>query len=310
MKDYLSEIDERFPIRNSKEQKEAFRKWASAEAAKAGVEVWTEDNDGHSNLVFSDVSSADVIFTAHYDTPRRALLPNLMLVSNKVLYVLYHVGVELIAVIPAVAAAMLAYKLLGLDFNLISNRLIIVAVYGAVCFGLFYLIMRGPANRRNRNDNTSGTAAVMTLVSSLKDVSGAAFILFDDEEKGKKGSKAFANDHPEIKEKTLVINLDCVGNGDTYVFLAHKGAENDPGFIKLKETMEKSGLNVRFYPCGKALMNSDQKSFDRGVGVCACMYKKNVGYYTDRIHTARDTVADPEIVLRLADALRDFVGQK
>ncbi len=53
-------------------------------------------------------------------------------------------------------------------------------------------------------------------------------------------------------------------------------------------------------------MNSDQKSFEKGIGICACLYKKGIGFYTPRIHTAKDTVASPENISRLTDALASF----
>ena len=77
MKDYLSAIDQQFPIRNNAEQKAAFRKYALAQAG--AVPARAEENEEHTNLVFGDPAAARVIFTAHYDTPRRGLLPNLML---------------------------------------------------------------------------------------------------------------------------------------------------------------------------------------------------------------------------------------
>ena len=120
------------------------------------------------------------------------------------------------------------------------------------------------------------------------------------------GSKAFAKAHPDIKEKALVVNLDCVGNGDTYIFCGSAAAQEDPLYDALKEALERGGSFARFFPTGKASMNSDHKSFDKGVGVCACRHKPFIGYYNDRIHTARDTVADPQTVSRLAEALADF----
>ena len=53
-------------------------------------------------------------------------------------------------------------------------------------------------------------------------------------------------------------------------------------------------------------MNSDHKSFDKSVGIAACLYKKGVGYYTPCIHTKRDTVASPENIEKLTNALREF----
>ena len=54
MKEYLDLIDERFPIRNSKEEKAVFRAWALGEAAGRA-----EENEGHVNLVFGDPDSDD-----------------------------------------------------------------------------------------------------------------------------------------------------------------------------------------------------------------------------------------------------------
>lgn len=307
MKDYLSEIDARFPVRNSAAQKAAFREYALAEARTGAVSAREEENEGHTNLIFGDPAAVRVIFTAHYDTPRRGLLPNLMLVTNPILAWTYPLGTILLLLLaPALAAAWGVWKLLDLDWALMSHRLLLLGVYTTVYYGLFYLMFRGPANQRNRNDNTSGTAAVLRLMETLGEKPGVAYILFDDEEKGKKGSKAFAATHPEIKENALVVNLDCVGNGDTHIFCGTDAAESDPLYGKLQQAMADSGLPHRFFPAGKARMNSDQKSFTKGVGVCACRRKSFVGYFTDRIHTARDTVADPQTVSRLAAALAAF----
>lgn len=305
MKEYLSEIDERFPIRNSTAQKAAFRAWAQAEA-EGSVPAGQEDNEGHANLVFGEPAAARVIFTAHYDTPRRSLLPNLMFINNPVLRWIYQFAVIALILLPSVGAALGLLVLGGLDWNALSDRLLVLAVYLAVYIGLFLLFFRGPANKRNRNDNTSGTAAVLSLIRTLGKRSGAAFLLFDDEEKGKKGSSAFAKAHPEIRKNTLIVNLDCVGNGELYAFCPSVGAERNPLYAELKRTMEQSGLPVRFFRPGRGRLNSDQRSFDCGVGVCACSSRPLIGCFTGRIHTARDTVASPETTGRLAEALAAF----
>lgn len=307
MKDYLSEIDGRFPVRNSAAQKAAFRAYALAEAQTGAVPAREEENEGHVNLAFGDPDTARVIFTAHYDTPRRGLLPNLMLVTNPILAWTYRLGTLIpLLLAPALAAAWGVWRLLDLDWALMSHRLLLLGVYTAVYFGMFYLMFRGPANKRNRNDNTSGTAAVLGLVEQLGEKPGVACILFDDEEKGKKGSKAFAKAHPKIKAETLIVNLDCVGNGDTYILCGSAAAQEDPLYEALQKAMTNSGLSHRFFPAGKASMNSDHKSFDKGVGVCTCQHKPFIGYYNDRIHTARDTVAEPETVSRLTAVLAKF----
>ena len=304
MKDYLNDIDSRFPVRNSEAQKEAFREYAISEAQAAGwTAVTMQESGGHNNVVIGDPETARTVFTAHYDTPRRGLFPNLMLPTNKVLKYLYLAAVILPMLAVAIYAGVLVRKLTGLEGA--AGRFVYLGVYALVYFALFLLMFRGPANARNRNDNTSGTAAVLTLAQKLAGDPSAAFILFDNEEKGKKGSKAFAAAHPDIKADTLIINMDCVGNGDTFIAGASDPAIADRRYPKLRAALENAGGKV--FPAAKASMNSDHKSFDKSVGIAACLYKNGVGFYTPRIHTGRDTVASPENIERLTDALREFM---
>ncbi|MBR7041673.1 MAG: M28 family peptidase [Clostridia bacterium] len=304
MKDYLNDIDSRFPIRNSEAQKQAFREYALGEAKLSGRSAATvQESGGHNNVVIGDPESAKTVFTAHYDTPRRGLLPNLMLPTNRVLQYVYIFGIIFVMLAAAILAGIAVRKLTGLEGT--EGRSVYLAVYALVYFGLFVLLFHGPANTRNRNDNTSGTAAVLTLAAKLSGDPSAAFILFDNEERGKKGSKAFAAAHADIKANTLIVNLDCVGNGDTFIAGASDAAIGDPRFPALKAALENKGGKV--FPAAKANMNSDHKSFDKSVGIAACLYKKGVGYYTPRIHTKRDTVASPENIEKLTDALREFV---
>lgn len=306
MKDYLNDIDSRFPIRNSEAQKEAFRDYAISEAKAAGWSAGTvQESGGHNNVVIGDPETAKTVFTAHYDTPRRGLVPNLMLPTNKVLKYVYIFGIIFVLLAAAILAGIAVRKLTGLEGP--AGRSVYLAVYALVYFGLFALIFRGPANTRNRNDNTSGTAAVLTLAGKLSGDPSAAFILFDNEEKGKKGSKAFAAAHADVKANTLIVNMDCVGNGDTFIAGASDPAMSDPRFPALKAALENADGKV--FPAGKASMNSDHKSFDKSVGIAACLYKKGAGYYTPRIHTGRDTVASPENIEKLTDALMEFVKE-
>ena len=308
--DYLSRIDREFPVRNSAEQKQAFRAWALGEAEQIGfAQAKAVHAEGHENLIFGRPDTARVIFTAHYDTPRRALLPNLMLVTNRVLFWAYHLGTVLAMLGVSLGTAFAVRSILNLDWHHLPSRLLVLAVYLGVYGGLFFLLMRGPANKRNLNDNTSGTAAVMELMRRNGEKDGTAYILFDDEEKGKKGSRAFAKANPAVKENALIVNLDCVGNGDTFIFSPSVKAEASPLYAELKKAVGQTGLNARLFPAGKAQMNSDHKSFDQGVGVCACSYKPKIGYYTGRIHTSRDTVAEPENIRRLAEALGRFTDE-
>lgn len=306
--DFLSWIDREHPVRNRIAQKKSFQTWALEAARQNGfVQAKVNTVERHENLTFGNLDTARVVFTAHYDTPRRSLLPNLMLVTNRVLFWAYHLGIVLVILASSLGAAFAVKNAMNLDWNDFPSRLLVLAMYLGIYCALIYLLLRGPANRHNRNDNTSGTAAVMELMRRNGEKDGVAYILFDDEEKGKKGSKAFVKANPAVNANALIINLDCVGNGNTFVFCPSDKAENSPLYAQLKKTVRQTDLNACFFPAGKAQMNSDHKSFDQGVGVCACSYKPMIGYYTGRIHTCRDIVAEPENIERLADALSRFL---
>lgn len=50
----------------------------------------------------------------------------------------------------------------------------------------------------------------------------AAFVLFDHEEIGMVGSYSFAKKHKEILKDKLIVNLDCVSDGD-HILVMKKG---------------------------------------------------------------------------------------
>ncbi len=300
----LETLNEQFPVRNTAEQKQAFRKWAAEQAESAGFAVREEENEGHINLVIGDPAKAKILFTAHYDTPRRSLIPNLMLPTHPILKLLHTLLIVICILAPALLAAFAVIRAMG-GFGDLKARLAGLIVYTILYPGLFFLFLRGPANRANKNDNTSGSAAVLDLAGLAGPAAGAAFILFDDEEKGKKGSKAYAAAHPELKTGLLTVNMDCVGNGETFIASVPDGAERDPAWPSLKEALERIGTEL--LPEKKASLNSDHKNFDRGVGICASLRGKLIGYYTPRIHTRRDTVASGETVDRLTGTLAEFI---
>lgn len=294
MDSIFSEILASFPIRNSSEQKAAFREFVLGRFDDAQIETL----DAHNNIVIGDPDSAKAVFCAHYDTPRRSLTPNLMLPMHKWLHVLYTLTVMLPLLI---IVAMFMYIAYTHDYNM-GQRLLLVLAYLVIYFSAFFLLFKGPANRNNANDNTSGTAAVLELAELYKDDSRFAFILFDDEEKGKKGSKSYAAFHPELKADTLFVNFDCVGNGETFVVAASSRELGD----KLAASL--SGTDSNIVVSEKASMNSDHKNFTRSYGICACKAGKHGILYTPLIHTRKDTVCDENNIHKLISLVSKLAG--
>ena len=77
----------------------------------------------------------------------------------------------------------------------------------------------------------------------------------------------------------------------------------------MKKSFASQGdFTVHFLPFKKCVANSDYKSFDCGVGVCACKKGKLVKFITGKIHTNKDTVGDKLNVDYLSATTLDFIN--
>ena len=110
--------------------------------------------------------------------------------------------------------------------------------------------------------------------------------------------------HSDMLKDKLIVNFDCVGNGDQLIFAYKENAEKLFEYDLLCKSVIPSGrFDVHYLPAKKCLGNSDYKNFLNGVGVMACKRGKFFKFYTDRIHTAKDTVADEENIIFLAERM-------
>lgn len=291
-------------VRKSRKQKAAFRTWLQAELEVAGWTVTVEhsalDPLAGYNVVVGDLEQAKVLYTAHYDTQAVLPIPNFITPRNLLFYVFY----QILLVIPLFLVMALVE---GIIFAFAPGT---VALWLApltclsICIFFIWWILDGPANQHTANDNTSGVITLvetaLTLPTELRDK--VCFVFFDNEEKGMFGSTGFASKHKAVKKNTLVINFDCVGDGDFIQFFPRRGLKKEAATLETIETAflpagNKEVQVVRgfgFYP-------SDNANFKKGAGVCALKHKKPFGYYMDRIHTVKDTVCMEENIALLRD---------
>lgn len=299
----IETLVEQFPVRKSKQQKQAFRDWFVAQCAEMGYQAAADEKGYSRNVVVGDPEQAEVIFTAHYDTQPVMPIPNFITPTKVWIYLLYQVGMS-IAIL--VIAALAGWLMLLVTDDWFAAYLATMA--GMI--GLFVLMMFGPANKHCVNDNTSGVAAVMELMQHLPEAqrSKAAFILFDNEEKGLLGSSSYASKHRDIKQNKLLINMDCVGDGEHILFFANKKTRALPVFPVLEETMaQQTGRHFVMNRMEKCIYPSDQAAFKLGIAVCACNEGKHLGYYCDKIHTKHDTICHQENLDFLSQGLTAFV---
>ena len=97
------------------------------------------------------------------------------------------------------------------------------------------------------NDNASGVAAILEIARVIKEnrlrpKKSIAFIVFDGEEQGLKGSKHFVEHPPiELKKINAVFNFDCVGFGDSIMV---GGGKSVPGVWNLIKQMDADNDNL------------------------------------------------------------------
>ena len=286
----LEQINEKFPVRRTKVQKEAFRKWVMAEMTAMGYapRVEASGNGKHDNVVAGSPDAAKMTVTAHYDTPACIGLPNLMIPRNWPVYFLYQ------AVIVCTMLAIAFGVGLGLMALTGKELMLRVGLLGAY-FVIMAFMLYGPANRHNVNDNTSGVAALLQTMAQIppEHRQKVAFILFDNEEKGCQGSKAYAKEHLVVQHNRLIVNLDCVGVGEHFLLTVPSLAKNLAEYALLERILAaREGYTVHFFGAMTTRGNSDFRSFKCGVGVSAYRQVPGIGFCTGAIHTGRDTRAD------------------
>ena len=300
---YIDTIVEQFPVRKSKKQKESFCQWAVNEANSLGYDARVEWNSGNNNVVVDNPDTAEAVFTAHYDTPPVMPFPNFITPKNILFYIIYNIGVVLVMLVVCIGASVIIGNFTdNTDLGINVGRLIYLLI--------LFLMLLGPANKNNVNDNTSGVAAVFELMTRIPEDkrSKVAFILFDNEEKGLRGSGAYAKDHKVVKKEKLLINMDCVGDGENILFFTLKKTRELSAYEKLVSAMEAQvGRNLLMNKMESCIYPSDQRHFKHGIAVCACKKAKIIGYYCDKIHTKKDTVCEQENLDFIANGLAQFV---
>lgn len=299
------DVVKNYPVRKSKKQKQAFRADVTQWLQNLGYPVCEEKGSFHScNLVIGDPQRARYLVTAHYDTCARLPFPNLITPCNFWTFLLYQIFICLMLMLPALAVGGLVGYLLH-SFN-IGYFLFVVLLWAAIV-----LMLIGPANSSNVNDNTSGVVTLLEIARSIPELhrKNVCFVLFDLEEAGLIGSASYKKKHKREIPNQLVLNLDCVGEGDDIYFFPtaklKKSKERLAPLQKLAGGYGKKSIAVRTK--GFSIYPSDQSNFPYGVGICA-LKRGRAGLYLSRIHTPRDTVLDETNVNILRAALTTLIS--
>ncbi len=302
--EYSKEIIWRYLVRKNRRQKTEFINRTKEVLEEQGYQVKIEQGGltRSRNIVVGDVEKARVIYTAHYDTCAVMPLPNFVTPKNILFYIIY----QLILTVLILGAG----SLFGLLVSLVSNELVGSVTAMLLSLLCCYQIMAGIANPNTFNDNTSGVVTLIEIAMSLPfdERKKAAFVFFDNEELGLLGSSMFYKKHHISVQDTLVINFDCVSDGDYILAIANKKMKNDTAVYELMKACLTSVENktVEYLSAASTFYPSDQMKFKKYFAIAAVRKAPILGYYLGRIHTPFDTVFDERNIRLLSGAMVNF----
>lgn len=300
MTELSREILENYQVRKTQKQKSAFITFLQTHIGAVTVQKMRFPNSR--NLMIGDPESAKLILSAHYDTCARLPFPNFITPKKPVISILYSV----LVIIPYLVLIFLLNFLLNyLQLDSWLSYWLSLGCY-ALCM---CLLLAGPANKHTANDNTSGVITLLEIYHALSEEQRkqVCFVFFDNEEIGVIGSGQFRRKYKKVIKDKLLINFDCVSDGDTFLLGISKAANQkyhvpiSRSFVSTeKKSVLLENLKKVYYP-------SDQAGFPVAIAVAALKYKKPFGYYMDRIHTKRDTVFEEDNIAYLTAHTAAFI---
>ena len=293
MRTSIKELLDNYQVRKSFKQKQKFIKWLKKHLDEHDYKLDEQHyKKGRGrNLIVGNPETAEIILTAHYDTPPNALFPMSIIVGSIPMYILGQIFIffPIILVLWLLQRAVSAFfGDLGIWSEMMPFFWSEISLWALIVLFLwFFQMIMGFANRKNANDNTSGVAVLLSLLEDLprERRSIVCFVFFDEEEKGLVGSKFFNKSYHEKIRSKPVINFDCVAHGQHLMFITRKEFKESRFYEILAEVTAGKAL---IKEAKKYVYPSDQLVFKKSVGVAALNKMPVVGYYLSRLHSRFD----------------------
>jgi len=312
MRTSIKELLDNYQVRRSFKQKQIFIQWLKKHADEHDYKLYEQKyKKGRGrNLVVGNPKTADVILTAHYDTPPTALFPVTTIVGCLPMYILGQVFVFFPVIVVLWIMQRIVTAAFG-DIGFWSEMLPFfwseISLWALMLLILWCLqMMMGFPNRKNANDNTSGVSVLLSLLEDLprhkRNI--VCFVFFDDEEKGLIGSKFFDNVYSEDIRLKPLINFDCVAHGRHLMFIPRKEFRESRFNEILAEVTEGKAL---IKEAKKYVYPSDQLIFKNSVGVAALHRMPVGGYYLNRLHSRFDRKFSVDNIEELSILMTAFI---
>lgn len=294
-----------FPVRKTRIQKNAFQEAVTAFAQSYGYNCVLEKGSfGSHNIVIGNPEKANYLITAHYDTCARLPIPNLITPCSFFMFMVYQMFAVAVIFFLAFVCGLAGWLIISAVCAILGDSFYEALIWGTAIMPvlsyvgvwvILILMLIGPANKNNANDNTSGVVTVLEIMRSFPENQRhkVCFVLFDLEEAGLIGSASYRKKHKKASDGQIVLNLDCVGDGDHMMLFPTKTLKNNN---RMRGLMYKccgyfGPKSVVLKEKGFSIYPSDQMNFPYGVGICA-LHKGKLGLYLSRIHTKKDTILE------------------
>lgn len=311
--------------RMTRKHKSMFREFIAELSNSLGYQSKIEDCFLAKNVVVGNPKDAEIVLTAHYDTP-----PNMP--YDFILKQLIGVGTGSVVLSGAgmfFTDNMLKYaspENIDLMMN-VSMGFSLVPVVSMLAFtgmGLYSFGLAGGENKRNYDDNTSGVLTLISLMNYYKNLppeekKKIAFVFFDNEEKGLVGSLCYRARHAfdgamgkrkRVKDQNF-INFDCVGVGKR-VNLYYTGNKIKPIVQSVADSFESqakdSGYSLNLKKSNLNSM-SDHISFMGTKGNVMILCDDENDKITNHIHSKKDTKLILDNIGMISDISVDTINK-
>lgn len=256
------------------------------------------------NIIVGDLEKSKVVIGAHYDTCALLPVPNFIMPKRIILSILY----SFVLIIPIFILSFL----LGFGLSFVIDDPTIVSMLSSLIMLLIVIfgMLIGIPSKHTANDNTSGIITLIELILSMSEEErkNVTFVFFDNEENGLFGSSFFASKYKNIMKDKLLINLDCVSDGDNMLVIHNKLAQKQYGELITNTFKKVDGKDVYIESSSKTYYPSDQLNFKKYIAI-SFMNKCKLGLYMNKIHTNKDIVFDEKNIEFLCIRLKEFIKE-
>lgn len=290
---YISnKVTKDFGIRHTYNEKTDFLEFVDKELKSLGyeTEIIQGKNVKQCRNLCTVEGNADIIFTAHYDTP--GTMPKFL---GFIFKLLGHTR-QIIGSIVYIIIILLLIRFMRNVLNISMSYMIVVILI------IFPMLIK---NKKNYNDNSSGVITLLNIAYELKNneslkkkTDGIKIVFLDNEESGLLGSNLLSKYWEEkdkyFKEKKI-INFDCVGIGDIPMVYYSKELDYELADL-LQISLASYKNNSKKFMC-KYYPLSDDFSFKKNPAVSIIFSNNSIipgGYYIPNVHSLKDNVLNLE----------------